>query len=157
MIAMPSLAAIRIGALIATVAAAGLAGWTARGWQADAAIASLRNTIAQGVASAAIEARRIERNEQEVVNHALRTQNDSLAGIAARLRTDLERLRNRPERPVSTAGMPAAPRTGCAGASGLELARGNAEFLIRFAALAAEQDAALIACYAVADAEISGP
>lgn len=150
-IAMPSLAAIRTGALIATIAAAGLAGWTARGWKADAELASLRNTIAQGVASAASEARRIERKEQEVVNHALRTQNDSLAGIAARLRTDLERLRNRPERPVSAAGMPAAPGASCPCGTGAELCRPDAEFLAIEAARADTIRAGLAACYAVID------
>lgn len=151
MIPLPSFAAVRTAALVAAIVAAGIAGWTARGWNAAAEIAALRNTIAQGVAAAATEARRIERQEQEVVNHALRTQNDSLAGIAARLGTDLERLRQRPERPAAAAGVPTAPRPACEGATGAELFRSDAEFLVREAARADAIRAGLVACYAVID------
>lgn len=151
MIPLPNSAAVRIGALVAVIVGASVAGWTVRGWKEDSAINSLRTTIAQGVAAAATEARRIERNEQEVVNHALRTQNESLAGIAARLRTDLERLRQRPERPAIAAGVPAAVDPACAGATGAELSRPDAEFLVREAARADEIRAGLVACYAVID------
>lgn len=145
------IAALAIVAAIA-LAASWKTGWTMRGWKADAEISTLRVTIAQGVAAAAIEARAIERILQEKTNEALKTQNDELAGVAGKLRADLERVRKRAERVATAAGVPAPARPACAGASGAELARGDAEFLTRYAALAAEQDAALKACYEVFDA-----
>ena len=141
-------------ALLVSALASGITGWTVRGWRADAAISELRATIAQSVASATTEARAIERKQQEAVNGILARQNADLGSIADRLRVDLERLRKRPGRPA--ADMPGAPAIACPGASGAELARGDAEFLIRYAALAAEQDTALTACYEVIDASWSG-
>lgn len=151
MIPLPSFAAVRLGALVAVIAGAGFAGWTVRGWKADAAINGLRATISQSVAKAVSEARTVERKEQEIVNEALRTQNDSLAGIAAGLRHDIERLRQRPERPTVAAGVPTAPRPDCAGATGAELSRTDAEFLVREAARADDIRAGLVACYQVID------
>jgi hypothetical protein len=150
MIPLPSFATVRLVALVAGIAAAGFGGWTVRGWKADTAINGLRTTIALGVANAATEARRIERKEQEVVNEALRTQNNSLAGNAATLRSDLERMRQRAERRDAT-GVPAAPRPDCAGATGAELSRTDAEFLVREAARADDIRAGLVACYQVID------
>lgn len=90
----------------------------------------------------------IERANQGKANAALRQQAADQAAINNRLRADLAGLRNRPERP---ADLSANPRPACSGANGPELARLDAEFLIQFAALAAEQDAGLTACYAVID------
>lgn len=150
MIAAPPWA--RILAALAVLALAGIGGWQIRDWQADAELGALRLTIAQGVAAAATEARTIERKEQETVNHALRTQNETLADVAHRLRNDLERLRRRPERSQQSAGVSAAPGPACQGATGAELSRPDAEFLVREAARADELRAGLVACYAVIDA-----
>lgn len=81
----------------------------------------------------AAEAARIEKDE------ALRTVN-------ARLADALVRLRQRPER------MQEFARKACEGATGQELAAGDAEFLSRYAARAAEQEAALSECYSWIDA-----
>ena len=70
---------------------------------------------------------------------------DEVRTINARLSDALERLRKRPER------MPESSRSACEGASGRELAAGDAEFLSRYAARAAEQESALKACYAWVD------
>lgn len=94
------------------------------------------------------QAMTIERANQEKANVAIRKQAADQAAINTRLRADLAGLRNRPER---SGVLSAASRSACAGANGAELARSDAEFLIQFAALAAEQDAALIACYKIID------
>lgn len=94
-------------------------------------------------------ARADEQAKQQGVNDALRQQNEELASVNTRLERDLDRLRNRSERP---AGVPSKPRPACAGANGPELARVHAEFLTRYAARAAEQDTDLAACYRVIDA-----
>lgn len=151
MIPLPGFATVRLVALVAGFAVASVGGWTVRGWRAERDIATITASIERNRAEAFKAGRDIERNEQEVVNHALRTQNESLAGIASRLRTDLERLRQRAERPAAAAGVPAAPRPACAGATGAELSRLDAEFLVREAARADDLRAGLVACYAVID------
>lgn len=144
-------AAIRLVALVAGFAVASVGGWVVRGWLADRDLAALTADIERNRAEAFKAGREIERNQQEVVNHALRTQNDSLAGIAAGLRADLERLRQRPERPAAAAGVSAAAQPACPGATGAELFRSDAEFLAREAARADDIRAGLVACYAVID------
>lgn len=80
----------------------------------------------------------LRKNHAQALDAARRHLDAALAG-----------LRDRPERPP---GVSEAPRATCEGANGPELARANAEFLARFAARAAQQDAALAACYASLDA-----
>lgn len=78
---------------------------------------------------------------------AARSEKDEeLRTVNARLADALVRLRKRPER------LPEPARQACEGATGRELAAGDAEFLSRYAARAAEQEAALSECYAWIDA-----
>ena len=71
---------------------------------------------------------------------------EEIRTVNARLADALVRLRKRPER------MPEPARQACEGATGAELAAGDAEFLSRYAARAAEQEAALTECYRWIDA-----
>jgi hypothetical protein len=89
-----------------------------------------------------------ERANQEKANAAIRKQAADQAAINARLRADLAGLRNRPERPadLSTNARPA-----CSGATGAELSRSDAGFLVGEAARADEVRAGLSACYQVID------
>ena len=89
-----------------------------------------------------------ERGQQEKANAAIRQQAADQAAINNRLRSDLASLRNRPER---AAGMPTGTRSACSGATGAELSRSDAEFLVGEAARADDQRAGLAACYAVID------
>lgn len=84
---------------------------------------------------------RIEQGKQDEINRV------RAAGAAA-----LAGLRNRPDRqPASAGGVPqAAPA--CAGATGAELYRPDATFLVGLAQRADEQRAALAACYGAYDA-----
>ena len=70
---------------------------------------------------------------------------DEIRSINARLSDALVSLRDRSKR------LPEPARKACEGASGRELAAGDAEFLARYAARAAEQESALKACYAWVD------
>lgn len=139
---------VRIGLMVAVIAGAGIAGWMWRGAIAERDIATIEKSIAQQREQAATEARATERKQQEKVNEALREQNSALAGVADKLRLELGRLRNRPERP---AVVPEAPRAACEGSTGAELSRPDAEFLAREAARADEIRAGLVACYQVID------
>lgn len=71
--------------------------------------------------------------------------------INDRLADALERLRHRPER------LPEPARAACEGATGRELAGPDAAFLERYAARAAEQEAALAECYGWIDAVRQAP
>lgn len=139
---------VRIGALVAVIVGASVAGWTVRGTMADRDMARITENIAAQREQAATQARATERAQQENVNEALRAQSKALADINRRLAHDIDRLRQRPERP---AGVPEAARPACEGANGAELGGGHAIFLARFAALAARYDAALATCYQTLD------
>lgn len=106
--------------------------------------------IEQARADASEEARTIEREQQRRVNDALQKQYWVVAGVRDDLLADLERLRDRPER--SERPVPDTTGATCETANGAELAREYAEFLTRYAAKSAEQDAALEGCQAYADA-----
>jgi hypothetical protein len=91
-----------------------------------------------------------EKDRIRLAEDKLRTEHaQAIASTNRRLDVALAGLRDRPDRP---AGVSEAPRATCEGANGPELARRNAEFLARYAARAAEQDAALASCYASLDA-----
>jgi len=73
------------------------------------------------------------------------------ARVASAAALNSERMRQRAERrPAPTSGMPEATAT-CAGATGAELSRPDATFLIGLAQRADEQRAALAACYGAYD------
>ncbi|MGI9143343.1 MAG: hypothetical protein ACR2IJ_09175 [Fluviibacter sp.] len=99
-------------------------------------------------AAAVQQALSIERANQEKANAAIRQQAADQAAINNRLRSDLAGLRHRPER---APGLSAISVTGCSGATGAELSRSDASFLVGEAARADEVRAGLIACYAVID------
>lgn len=101
-------------------------------------------------ADAEAAARSQEAMWQGVVNGTVRNYEFKVAGLRRDLGSALDGLRSRPERPAG--GMPADPRTACAGASGAELSRADAEFLVREAARADGIRAGLAACYEVIDA-----
>lgn len=72
--------------------------------------------------------------------------NEQLKAIDRRLNTALGELRKRPDRPAP--GAPPRDTAACAGATGAELAGGDAEFLAGFAADAARLQAAVETCQA---------
>lgn len=104
-------------------------------------------------ADAAEAARAEERHKQGEVNRALQEQNDALAAVNAGLSHDIEQLRQRPDR-ASVSGPASAS---CKAATGAQLSREDAGFLVREAARADELRASLIACYSYADTVAGSP
>lgn len=100
------------------------------------------------LAEASEAARKQESMWQGVVNETVRNQESRLAGVRRNLDIALNSLRDRPER---HAGMSEDSRSACAGATGADLSRPDAEFLSREAARADEIRAGLIGCYEVID------
>lgn len=99
-------------------------------------------------AAAVQQALTSERANQEKANAAIRQQAADQAAINNRLRSDLAGLRDRPERTVS---LSAVSGSSCSGATGAQLSRSDAGFLVGEAARADEIRAGLIACYTVID------
>lgn len=140
---------VKLAILAAAIIGAAGAGWWIRGTIADADIANINADIATQREQAVTSAREIERKQQEAANETLRKQNQALGTIATGLRRELARLQSRPSRPADS--VPKAPGTTCQGATGAELSRDDAEFLVREASRADEIRAGLIGCYEVID------
>jgi len=100
-------------------------------------------------AKAEADARATEQRQQEAANAITRRHTAEVSTVRRNLELALDSLRNRPERP---AGLPETARADHQGCNGAELAGSHASILERYAAAAAEQDAALTACYGVYDA-----
>lgn len=82
--------------------------------------------------------------------------NDEIKAIGLRLSSALGELRNRPDRRANST----AAASTCSGASGAELAGGDAQFLERYAADAADQQSTLSYCidlYAKARSALAQP
>ena len=120
--------------------------WHAYGSNAEHArmVAKLESERAQALQ----KARDTETQWQEEVNEITTKQAEKLAEVQHHLDVAIVSLRDRPERP---ARLPATASVDCKDANGAELARSHAEFLERYAAAAAIQDAGLEACYAAYD------
>ena len=89
----------------------------------------------------------LTQKQQEKVDEITKDFTNKLAGVNGKLGDALRRLRDRPERSTEKYAS-----TNCKGASGAELSRPDAEFLIGEASRADQQREALIACYHYADA-----
>lgn len=77
------------------------------------------------------------RSAQASADKLQKEKNDAYKTIAARDAALRNSLRNRPERPAESSGVPSDPGT-CSAATGAELARGDGEFLVGYSADAAK-------------------
>lgn len=114
--------------------------------------ADLERQRAEVYATDQAEARAKEQTWAARVGQVEQEKTNENARIAARYAAELDGLRKRAERrPAPTGETPSATAT-CAGATGAELSRPDAAFLIGEAARADRQRAALAACYGAYDA-----
>jgi hypothetical protein len=114
-------------------------GWTINGWRLEARVASLKASHAQALAKAQEAARSREKTLYEDFDKIRKNKDAKIKDIDARLAAALDSLRNRPDR------LPQTP-TSCAGTTGKELSRPDAEFLERFAADAQKLQSELNSC-----------
>jgi hypothetical protein len=137
------------GAVVA-VALAGGAGYVKGSAHGKASVQAEwdRERAAQAEAYAKAQAAAREKEQQlqaeadqlrEETSVKLQEANDRAASLS-------NRLRDRKERPTSATGSVSGATKSCSGASGAELARGDGEFLVRYAADAARVQAALEQC-----------
>lgn len=96
-------------------------------------------------AKAQEEARAREQEMQAAADKLRREKDAQIKDINARATALTNSLRNRQERPAESSTVSSAARS-CGGASGAELAKGDGEFLARYAADAARLQAALDQC-----------
>lgn len=94
------------------------------------------------------KARDTEKKWQGAINEITTNQAEKLAEVQHNLDVAIVSLRDRPERPTR---LPDTPRIECSGASGRELSREDAEFLVREAARADTLRVGLEACYSAYD------
>lgn len=115
------------------------------------AAADVERQRAEIYAADQMAARATEQTWAERVGQIEQGKQDEINRIAARYAAQLDGLRLRADRrPAPTGGTaPAAPT--CAGATGAELSREDAGFLVGEAARADAQRAALAACYGAYD------
>lgn len=117
--------------IIATVVFA--LGWQVNGWRLESAYQKER-------ATALLQAKAKQDQLQKQSEQTERAKNEQIRAVNNRLANALGELRHRSSRMPDTA-------QNCKGASGSELSKPDAEFLIREAARADQLRAALNACY----------
>lgn len=100
-------------------------------------------------AASTLAARVREHQMQGAFDASAKKQAAQLAATRRNLAVALDGLRDRPER---AAGVSEAPRADCAGGSGAELSRSDADFLVRETSRADDIRSGLVACYAAIDA-----
>ena len=137
-----------LGSLVAVIAAAG-AGYFQGSEHGQAKIQNLwdKEKAAQYAeyAKAQEEARKKEQELQANADRLRQEKDREIKNLNARATALTNSLQHRPTR-TSEAGSVSDSSKSCSGASGKELARGDAEFLVRYAAEAARLQADLNQC-----------
>lgn len=128
---------------IAAAVLFGLYTWFIYGAGQDSIVAGMAETVQTAVKAARAD----EQLKQDKINTIAQEQYDEIAIINNRLNTDLDKLRNRPNR----RHLPESARANCKGVTGAELSSEDGRFLVREAARADRFRTALKACYRYAD------
>ena len=117
-------------------------GWVVNGYRLNSTISSLKASQAEEV-SRYYQAARTAEKALITATEGIRRQKDAeIKVITGKLQSALSELRQRQERPSS-----ADTARDCKGATGAELSRQDAEFLIRESARADQLRSALELCY----------
>lgn len=136
-----------------------LAGWTTQGWRLNKEIATIQAEHATSLKKLADTARDAEAANREIEAQAVRSlaqaqekRNVEVARITRNHAAVVDSLRKRPERVAAPSSKVPSTTPACAGTTGAELARGDAEFLAGYSADAAKLEAALNQCEAAYNA-----
>ena len=131
-------------------------GWKVQDWRFTSKIATIqaeyaktREELAARAQIAEIKARQTEHDAQVVADTEREKNREKVNSINRQLASALDGLRNRAER-TATKPRGEVPNASCSctGLSGAELARGDAEFLVRYSSDAARLSAAVEQCQA---------
>ena len=131
-----------------------LGGWKTQGWRLGKEIATIRADTANLAEKQELAARGRETQLVIKLAEAQEARNVEVTDINRKHAAVVASLRNRPERPAPQAVVSEvpSPTPACVAATGEELARGDAEFLARYAADAARLETALNQCEAAYNA-----
>lgn len=133
-----------ISRYVAVLCIAFLLGWQVQGWRLNGQAATLQAAHAQAILDAEIKARKTERTITAAAQDARKVSDVKIKKIRTTRDTALDRVRDTASNTIQV------PEIAGVGTStpGTELAERNAEFLIRYAADAAELEVALQQCQA---------
>ena len=131
----------RIILILVTIGTGFVTGWIVNGWRLESRIAKIEASYAKAYAEAQKAARIKENGLVNDLSNLRRTKDAEIKNINGRLAAALDGLRDRPER------IDLSKNTGsCNGSTGAQLARGDAEFLARYAADAARLQSSYKTC-----------
>ena len=121
-------------------------GWKTQGWRLGKDIETAKAKIEKLAQDQEKQARQKETEWVEKLSEAERVKNAEISDINRKHDAVVASLRNRPERVRTVVSEVPSTTPACAGTTGAELARGDAEFLAGYAADAAKLEAALTQC-----------
>ena len=104
-----------------------LIGWTINGWRLNASIASLRASYAEESTRVLVEVRNREKSLIEASERTRKDRDAKVKNLNGRLNAALSELQQRPSRSVNSPTDTAS----CSGATGANLSKEDAEFLVR--------------------------
>ena len=104
-----------------------LIGWTTNGWRLNASIASLRASYAEESTRVLVEVRNREKSLIEASERTRKDRDAKVKNLNGRLNAALSELQQRPSRSVNSPTDTAS----CSGATGANLSKEDAEFLVR--------------------------
>jgi len=104
-----------------------LVGWIINGWRLNANIASLRASYAEESTRVLVEVRNREKSLIEASERTRKDRDAKVKNLNGRLNAALSELQQRPSRSVNSPTDTAS----CSGATGANLSKEDAEFLVR--------------------------
>ena len=111
----------------ALVVAGCLIGWTINGWRLGSSIASLKASYAEESTRVLVEVRNREKSLIEASERTRKDRDAKVKNLNGRLNAALSELQQRPSRSTSSPTDTAS----CSGATGANLSKEDAEFLVR--------------------------
>lgn len=122
----------RLGMVVLVLSMGFVGGWVVNGWRLEARIASLKASYAEDIATHIEAARKADKARLEASERIRREKDAKIKDLNSRLSSALSELQQRQARKDSGPN----DSTACSGATGANLSKEDAEFLVREAARA---------------------
>ena len=122
----------RLGMVVLVLSMGFVGGWVINGWRLEARIASLKASYAEDIATHIEEARKADKARLEASERIRREKDAKIKDLNSRLSSAIGELQQRQARKDNGPN----DSTACSGATGANLSKEDAEFLIRESARA---------------------
>lgn len=122
----------KLGIIVLTMGMGFVGGWVTNGWRLEARIASLKASYAEDIATHIEATRKAEKSLLEASERIRREKDAKIKDLNSRLSSAIGELQQRQARKDSGPN----DSTTCSGATGANLSKEDAEFLVRLAARA---------------------